>query len=237
MKSIWNLIRSPPSSDPSTKLQPAPLILFSSTFESYFSAPVKLFNHRLPISFYSQWSLRWWEDPWHRQRHRASDQGNENWVLTNDQMTNMAAHPASGQNQEKSIPWIKYYCETTEMWFPSFLLPLKMHEDHLHEKKNWPFLSTFFKVKCPACVGKVLPWSHSQSPSLASMHLAEQEKQASGHRAVASPTYQCPGCAKEKAFAVWKRPGLCCERKVRSIFSYPTTQTGGGLRRKRGKTL
>ena len=62
------------------------------------------------------------------------------------------------------------------------------------------------------CVGKFLPWSHSQSPSLASMHLAEQEKQASGHRAVASPTYQCPGCAKEKAFAVWKRPGLCCER-------------------------
>ena len=62
------------------------------------------------------------------------------------------------------------------------------------------------------CVGKILPWSHSQSPSLASLHLAEQEKQASGHRAVASPTYQCPGCAKEKAFAVWKRPGLCCER-------------------------
>ena len=52
MKSFWDLRFSsliPPSSDPSTKLQPAPLILFISTFKSYFSARVKLFNHRLQI--------------------------------------------------------------------------------------------------------------------------------------------------------------------------------------------
>ena len=85
-----------------------------------------------------------------------------------------------------------------------------MHKDHLHEKKNWPFLSTFFKVKCPAYV-----WA---SFTLKSFSVSILGFFAPGRAGEAGKWSQSCGKSYLSVSRLRERKGLCCVKEARCLL-------------------